>query len=144
MKRVFAAFLFFVLAVTLNADSVKENVWGSDLKKAVQSAKKQKKKTVMLFFTAPGWCGPCRRLESETMPSAGFQKLAKKAELVKMDFSERNKVTSDMRKTAQDFKIQGFPTLIVLDPSGKEKGRIVGYRPEKNYLRELEKLVKSK
>ena len=122
----------------------KELRWGNDLNAARKTAEKEKKKYVFLFFTAPDWCGPCRRLESETIPSAGFAKIAQKAVLVKMDFSDRSKITPEMNQVARKFNLQGFPTLIVLTAAGKEKGRITGYSPARKYLAALEKLTSEK
>ena len=61
-----------------------------------------------------------------------------------MDFSDRNKVTAAMNEAGRQFKLEGFPTLIVLDAAGKEKGRIVGFLPEKRYIADLNKLVNGK
>lgn len=145
MKKYAVALLCCAFVSISAAASVKEKIsWGKDLKNAPALAKKQKKNTIMLFFTAPGWCGPCRRLEGEAMISKGFRNLAEKAVLVKMDFSERSKVTPEMNAAAQKFQIRGFPTLVILDGSGRKKGQIVGYRAEKRYLAEIKKLIGKK
>ena len=144
MKRFAAALLCLAMCGTFETLAAKELKWGNDLKAAAGIAGKQKKKNILLFFTAPGWCGPCRRLESGAMVSAGFKKIAEQAVLVKMDFSDRNKVTAAMNEAGRQFKLEGFPTLIVLDAAGKEKGRIVGFLPEKRYIADLNKLVNGK
>ena len=61
---------------------------------------------------------------------------------VKADYSDRRNVSEANKALLREFKVEGFPTLIVLDSKGKEKGRIVGYRPEKVFFAELEKLLK--
>lgn len=145
MKKYAIALLCCAFVGISTGAPAKEKIsWGKDLKNAPALAKKQKKNTIMLFFTAPGWCGPCRRLEGEAMISKGFRELAKNAVLVKMDFSERSKVTPEMNAAAQKFQIRGFPTLVILDGSGKKKGEIVGYRAEKRYLAEVKKLISKK
>ena len=144
MKKIMIALMCLAVSGVFGELCARELSWESDLNKARSIAQEQKKKTILLFFTAPGWCGPCRRLESETIPSAGFAKVAKKAVLVKMDFSDRTKVTPEMNQAAKDFRLRGYPSLIVLSADGKEKGRIVGYKPAKDYLKTLKKLIEAK
>lgn len=144
MKKIMIALMCLAVSGVLSDLYSKELRWENDLNKARKTAEKEKKEKIILFFTAPGWCGPCRRLESETIPSAGFAKTAQKAVLVKMDFSDRSRITPEMNKAAQRFKLQGFPSLIVLTAAGKEKGRIVGYRPAREYLALLEKMMNKK
>ena len=115
--------------------------WQKDVASA-QKSLKGAKKSILLFFTAPGWCGPCRMLESGPVASAEFAKIVKANAAVKADYSDRRNVSEANKALLREFKVEGFPTLIVLDSKGKEKGRIVGYRPEKLFFAELEKLLK--
>ena len=96
---------------------------------------------MLLFFTAPGWCGPCRMLEAGPVASKEFADIVSKNAAVRLDFSDRRNIPEKSRAALTTFKVEGFPTLIVLDAAGKEKGRIVGYRPQKEFIREVGELV---
>ena len=138
MKRSLIAVVCALLAVSLwSAPAKKASVkWLSDVP-AAQKSLKNKKQSILLFFTAPGWCGPCRMLESGPVASAEFAKIVRENAAVKADYSDRRNVSEANKALLREFKVEGFPTLIVLDSKGKEKGRIVGYRPEKLFLPNL-------
>ena len=144
MKKILIAVLCAgLLATAWSAEKKSSSVkWESDVQTAQKTITGAKKKFIFLFFTAPAWCGPCRKLESGAIASAKFVKLAQKNAAVKVDFSDRAKVSEQGQKLLKDFGVRGFPTMIVLDANGKEKGRIVGYRPEKKFFAELKKLMK--
>ncbi|MBQ9755181.1 MAG: thioredoxin family protein [Lentisphaeria bacterium] len=118
--------------------------WENDILSAQKSLKGAKQKCILLYFTAPGWCGPCRMLEKGPLATAEFAAVVRKNAAVKVDFSDRNKITEGQRKLLREFEVQGFPTLIVLDANGKEKGRLVGYLPEKNFFAQLDGLMSGK
>ena len=132
----------FLFTAAFAAPAVQNSVkWGNDLA-AAQKSVKGTKKSVLLFFTAPGWCGPCRRLESGAVGSSKFAKIAKENAAVRLDFSDRKNVSEKAKAALSHYKVQGFPSLLVLDGEGKEKGRIVGALPEKKFFAELKKFLK--
>jgi protein disulfide-isomerase len=105
--------------------------WSTDLPKA-QAAAQADKKLVLLDFTGSDWCSWCKKFDKEALSTDTFADYAKaNLELVKVDFP--NKVEqSDALKAAnkalkEKYKIEGFPTFVVLDASGKEIGRQEGY-----------------
>ena len=52
-------------------------------------------------------------------------------ELVELDFPRNKAQNAELKKQNQElaekFEIEGFPTLVLLDPQGKEAARNVGY-----------------
>ncbi len=118
--------------------------WEKDIQSAQKSLKGAKQKHILLYFTAPGWCGPCRMLEKGPLATAEFAAVVRKNAAVKLDFSDRRKISKQQQKLLQEFKVEGFPTLIVLNANGQEKGRIVGYLPEKSFFAQLEELMSVK
>ncbi|PYJ00483.1 MAG: hypothetical protein DME25_20590 [Verrucomicrobia bacterium] len=83
-------------------------------------------------FTGSDWCGWCKRLDKEVFSTKEFGDFAKdNLALVEIDFPSR-KAQSDSLKKANDalknqYRVQGFPTIVVLNGEGKELWRQVGY-----------------
>jgi len=44
------------------------------------------------------------------------------------------------KELAGRFRVRGYPTMVFVDPSGKEVDRIVGYLPPEKFLAELERI----
>jgi thiol:disulfide interchange protein len=93
------------------------------------------KKVVMIDFYAD-WCGPCKKLDSDTWPDAEVSKwLAAHTVPIKIDIEKEEKL-------ADKFKIQSIPALVFVKPDGSEVGRIVGFRGPKDFLEDAGKLLK--
>jgi len=124
--------LLTVLAATLvwQANAA-ESTWLTDLPQA-QAQAKADKKIVLLDFTGSDWCGWCIKFKKEVLDTPEFQTYAaKNVVLVELDYPNHKEQSADLKKAnaalKSKFAINGFPTLIVLDQSGKEIGRQVGY-----------------
>ena len=108
-----------------------EPVWLEDLPQALEKAKVEKKQ-VLVNFTGSDWCGFCIRLKKDVFDTREFAEYAEKhLVLVEVDFP-RKKEQSPQRKQAnrklqEQFKVEGYPTLVLLNADGKEVGRMVGY-----------------
>jgi len=105
--------------------------WQTDYKTALEQAAKENK-YVLLNFTGSDWCGWCIKLSKDTFSKPAFQEYAdKNLVLVEVDFPN-NKMQSDLlikqnQELQQKYGVEGFPTLVLLDPKGKEVARNVGY-----------------
>ena len=138
------------LATLLFATSalVADDAWKTDLPKALEQAKSEKK-MVLIDFTGSDWCPPCKNLHKTVLLSEDFAKFAKdNLVLVELDFP-KSKPQSDELKAAnkelsKKYGIRGYPTIIVLDGEGKELFRKVGYggTPAADYVADLAKLKK--
>ncbi len=122
--------------------------WKTDLPKALEQAKAEKK-LVLLDFTGSDWCPPCKNLHAKVLTSDEFNKFAKdNLVLVELDFPRAKPIAPELKAANQElskkYGIKGFPTIIVLDPEGKELFRKVGYggTPAADYVAELAKLKK--
>lgn len=107
--------------------------WSEDYAKAVAQAKAEKK-MVLLDFTGSDWCPPCKMMAKEVFSQKEFADYAKgKLVLVELDFPQGKKQSDEIQKQNQklqtEYKIEGYPTVIALNPEGKEVGRWVGYQP---------------
>jgi thiol-disulfide isomerase/thioredoxin len=97
------------------------------LDKARQAASDSGKRFVLVdFYTV--WCGPCKKLDETTWKDQGVRDwLAKEAISLKLD-AEKNEAL------AEKYRINAYPTVLLLRPDGSEIDRLVGYRDAKTFL----------
>ena len=105
--------------------------WKTDYTVALAQAGKENK-MVLLDFTGSDWCGWCIKLQKDTFSKPEFEKFAEQSlVLVELDFPRGKTQSDELKKQneelAEKFGVQGFPTLVLLDPQGKEAARNVGY-----------------
>ena len=105
--------------------------WKTDYTAALAEAAKENK-MVLLDFTGSDWCGWCIKLQKDTFSKSEFEKFAQESlVLVELDFPRGKTQSDELKKQneelAEKFGVQGFPTLVLLDPQGKEATRNVGY-----------------
>lgn len=129
MKKITLTLIAFLAgAATLLA--VDDN-WLKDLDEAKKVAKEENKH-IMLEFTGSDWCPPCIKLKEDVLTTSDFKSFAKEnLVLVYLDFPRRKELsaeqTSHNQKAAQKYKIQAFPTVILLDSDGEVVGKTMGY-----------------
>jgi protein disulfide-isomerase len=136
-----------VAGVALLQAGAEELTWMTDVPKAVEKAKAEKK-LVMLDFTGSDWCGWCIKLHNEVFSKPAFAEYAKKnLVLVEVDFPRTKKLSAELKKAndqlLEKYKVEGFPTIVVLNGEGKKVGE-TGYVEggPKAWLAEFEKQVK--
>ena len=119
--------------------------WSEEYDKALAQAKAEKK-LVLLDFTGSDWCGWCIKLDKEVFSLAEFAEYAKKnLVLVELDFPRSKEQSKEIKaqntKLQAQYKIEGYPSIIVLNSEGKKVGEL-GYQPggPKAFIAELEKL----
>jgi thiol-disulfide isomerase/thioredoxin len=97
------------------------------LDQARQAAVDGAKKFVLVdFYTV--WCGPCKKLDDTTWKDQGVRDwLAKEAVCLKVD-AEKNETV------AEKYRVNAYPTVLLLRPDGTEIDRLVGYRDAKAFL----------
>jgi len=141
------AAMALIAGLALASASAAELPWMTDLPKA-QAQAKTDKKLVMLDFTGSDWCGWCIKLNKEVFSTPEFAEYAKKnLVLVEVDFPRAKKQSAEEKKAneglQQKYKIEGYPTIIVLNSEGKQVGQL-GYMPggPKAFIAELDKLKK--
>jgi thioredoxin-related protein len=107
--------------------------WQTDYAKALARAKSQNKR-VLLDFTGSDWCGPCIELRKRVLSRPDFSAYAdKNLVLVEIDYPQRKKQSDELKKQNEKLSKQygidekGFPTIMLLDPSGKVLREFTGY-----------------
>lgn len=119
--------------------------WTEDFAKAKETAAAEKK-DLLLDFTGSDWCGWCIKLEEEVFSKDAFKKaVPQHFVLVSLDFPHEKKQDEKTKeqntKLQEDFNIQGFPSIILLDSAARPYAAI-GYEEggAANYVQHLEKL----
>ena len=95
---------------------------------ALTAAKQAKNVVFIDFFTT--WCAPCKELDRVTWKDERVVVwLTEKTIALKID-------AEDEIDLAKRFGVDGYPTLLFVDPAGTERGRIVGFREPEEFLSE--------
>jgi len=100
-----------------------------DLPSASKKAEEDKKYIMIDFYTE--WCGWCKELDKNVYTNKEVGKyLNAKCINIKIDAdSEKGS------KIAGLYSVSGYPTIVFTDSSGKEVGKIVGYKPPEGFLK---------
>ncbi len=124
--------------------SAEELTWLTDVWEAQHKAKAGNK-LILLNFTGSDWCGWCIKLKKEVFDTPEFVGFARKRlVLVEVDFPMRRELPPLQRQANEalqnHYKVQGYPTLIILDSEGRQLGQM-GYQPggPKPFLARLNK-----
>jgi thioredoxin-related protein len=121
--------------------------WLTDFEAAKKEAK-ERNVPILADFSGSDWCGWCIKLDSEVFSTKEFKKYAKdNVVLLLVDFPSKKKQAEEVKKQNKDlsttYGVRGFPTVLLLDATGKEVAR-TGYQcggPAK-YVAHLKKLLK--
>lgn len=129
--------------------SAPDSAWLTDFDAARTQARTENK-MLLINFTGSDWCPPCLMLHREVFSQPEFAEYAARhLVLLEVDFPRTKELTGAQKaaneKLAERFGIYGFPTIIVLDPSGKKVGEL-GYMRggPKAFIAALEKLRAAK
>jgi len=116
------AALLLIAAPMFAAGPVK---WEHDYQAALKRAKAEKKVVFMDLWTE--WCGPCLRLQKDVFPTPEAQAaLAKVVPYSALVQKKDGTPVAEGTKLAETFKLNAFPTMVILDAEGKELRRQVG------------------
>ncbi len=123
--------------------------WLTDFAKAKQEAA-QTQRPILADFSGSDWCGWCIKLDKEVFSRAEFKAFAKDNLVLFMaDFPRKTEQSAELKKQneelAGNYRVNGFPTVLILDATGKELAR-TGYRPggAAAYVKYLQDVLKAK
>jgi thioredoxin-related protein len=138
------AFLSIVATLLLTGFASAKDGWLDDFEKAKSQAKAENKK-ILLDFTGSDWCGWCMKLDKEVFATPEWKEYAdKNLVLVEVDFPKRKPLAPEIKqqneKLAAKYRIQGYPTIVLLSAGGTKKGEL-GYVEggPKAFIKQLEK-----
>jgi thiol:disulfide interchange protein len=131
MKVIHRLFAVSVAAM-ITATAAQATGWTEDYSAGLAQAKKEHK-LLVLDFTGSDWCVWCKRTDQEVFSTQKFKDFAdQKLVLVRVDFPmtvvQSDAVKAQNAKLQDKYQVEGYPTVIVLDPSEKVVAKQVGYR----------------
>ena len=110
--------------------------WLTDFERA-QAESKRLGKPLLLHFVS-GWDPYTRKMDADVIYEPEFQQMLDQFVAVRVDVGNFNQ-NLDLGK---QFKIKGVPTDILISPTGKELGRIGGFRDKATYIKAITETFK--
>ena len=140
-------FQTILLAAAVCAAHAGGEDWMTDFEAAKKQAEKENK-VILADFTGSDWCPPCMALNKKVLTTQAFKKFAaEKFVLVEIDFPRAKKQSPELKKANQElqekYKIEGFPTIMILDSKGNKIEEFVGYGGEdaEKFIAKLQKVL---
>ena len=142
-----AAFTLAASAVVSTAFAKAPEGWETEVKAALEIAKKENK-AVMLEFTGSDWCPPCKMMAKNVFSKDEFlKKASEKFVLVHLDFPQGDEELAKKNEPySEEYKIDAFPTIVLLDSDGKEFDRFTAstYGDVEKFLAKLDESLENK
>ncbi len=111
-----------------------------DFGPGLERAKSTGKPMLVDFYAT--WCGPCKMMDRETFRDTEVTRRLSEIVAVKVDSegtrSRSGPVGADV---AHRVNVTGYPTLVVLDPTGREVARRTGFVPPDEFAAWLDRSV---
>ena len=104
----------------------------NDFEYAFKEAKAHNRNVMIIFDGAA--CIYCEYLKEGTLTDPSVQKEINENNILLITES------SESPELFQQLDVYGTPTTVILDPDGNELGRIDGYEPPEEYLRDLKEI----
>jgi thioredoxin 1 len=110
------------LAVWLSANPAVSDVnWAGDsYEEVVKRAKSTNKYVFLDFYTV--WCSPCKKMDKETYTNAKVSEFLNDMIAVKYDSEKGDGIALSAK-----YRVKAWPTVILLDPGGREIDRYLGF-----------------
>lgn len=145
MKALISSGLAVVAAIVQSTCA--EPQWETDFAKAKAIAA-EKNVPILADFSGSDWCGWCIKLDKEVFSTQPFKQYAENNLVLLLVDMPRSKPQSETQKKQngammERYDVQGFPTVILMDATGKELAR-TGYQrggPAK-YIEHVKALLK--
>lgn len=137
----FAVFAIATTALIGSAFTKEHEGWSTDVEAAFALAKKENK-SVLLEFTGSDWCAPCIAMRKNVFSKKEFiDGASKNFVLVEIDLPLKDKeLKAKNQPHADKYKVNSFPTVILLDSTGKEFTRFTAsaYPKTEDFLKHLD------
>ena len=110
--------------------------WYDDLRMGMIAARTGRRWILVDCYT--DWCHWCKKLDTDVFENATVaRQLGDHFVWVKCNTEDEAKGVWVKDK----YGVQGYPSILILDPSGNEKGRIQGYLPPQAFINRVAKII---
>ncbi len=112
----------------------------TDFGTALERARTENKPILATFVT--DWCGYCRKMDQTTWRDASVIERLAEVLAVRIDAEDRQERNGySGAALAERYGVQGFPTLVVLDASGRLVSRTSGYQSSGDLIDWLDQVL---
>jgi len=108
--------------------------WVTSFDEALEIARSKNRPIMIDFYT--DWCGWCKTLDNTTYSHAAVVAKANDFVSAKIDADAQ-------RAVAARYRVGAFPTILFVDPGGRELHRVIGFRPPEDFLKEMDAALTS-
>lgn len=131
---------------TSNTSNEPEQLWITSVEKAIEISA-ETGKPIFAFFTGKEWCSWCKKLDGQILSQEAFIDYAQEnLVLLELDFPRgRRDLPQKQIELARKFRIQGYPTVILMDANTTQLGR-TGYEAmsPQQYVGHIKSLIEKK
>ena len=118
-----------LLLASASSGALAQEEWFRDWDSARRAAQAGRKPMVVEFQAV--WCYSCYYME-KVLAGPAFAQAAQGMTLLKLDVDK-----PEGRALRDKYRARALPTFVIVDPAGKELGRIVGEQTQKDFLAQL-------
>lgn len=136
LKRIMIVATMAVLAVTTPlAAAADEYQWDElTFKEALVRARDENKHIFLDMYTT--WCSPCKMLDRETYTDARVHGLLDGMIALKIDSEKGEGI-----EVTKDYRVSFWPTMLFLDPQGKEVDRLIGFHDADEFVEAMNNYI---
>ncbi len=117
-----------VMALQRPAAAASTMTW-HDFEEGENLSLNQRRPALVDFFTS--WCSWCKKMDAETYTDSRVINRSESLVCVKVDGDARGDLIAK-------YKVDGYPTIVFLNPDGSEKHRVVGYKGPDDFLKDID------
>ena len=136
MKERIVACFFLFLPLLVRSQNSPTRFFKGTYAKALAQAKQEDKQVMVDCYTL--WCGPCRYMTQNVFPNDTLGAYLNK-HFICVQIDMEHGEGPDLNKS---FKVNAYPTFILLDAEGKEKGRFAGMMPKEKFIENCDRIFK--
>lgn len=132
MKKILTSIVALLLCIAATAQTEFRHI---TYKEALAAAKSENKKVFLDFYT--DWCGPCKMMLRDVFPQKSVGEFMNKNFVpVKVNAEKDEGV-----ELAKKYKVNAYPTFVIIGSDEKEAGRVVGSSSAESFIGKLEQIV---
>ena len=136
IKNVFSVIVIAVSVYALVPSKKLEPEWQKFSEAKYEQSLSGKERMVIDFYA--DWCIPCKELDAVTFSDSRVIEQSKKFTFYKVDMTRS--ASGETEQLRNKFKIIGMPTVLIINPYGKEVDRLTGFVNADEFLKIMNKV----